>query len=168
MTARMLFIGAVASLLAACATTTPYAPASADGFGFRETQIEAARWRVAFSGNSLSDIEDVETKLLFRAAELTLQNGFDWFEIVNRNTEADRQFVGDTLGPRWHGRRYFHPYYGWYAWHDPFWTETRLREITRYEADAEIVMGSGPKPARVTVYDARDVDRNLRGRVYAE
>ena len=31
--------------------------------------------------------ETVETYLLYRAAQLTVERGFDWFEMADRNTE---------------------------------------------------------------------------------
>src|ERR1700760_2290111 len=77
--------------LAACVSPTPYQPnvrGSATSGGYSETRLEPNRWRVNFAGNSMTSRETVEGYLLFRAAELTLQNGDDWFEIVDRNTDA--------------------------------------------------------------------------------
>jgi hypothetical protein len=77
--------------LAACASETRYQPAEEPGdYGYREEQIESDRWRVSFRGNSMTDLESVERALLYRAAELTLQQGYDWFRIVDRDTEAER------------------------------------------------------------------------------
>lgn len=91
------------ALLTACATPTPYHPASATdpahADGYREARIEPGRWRVAFSGNSLTSRETVETYLLYRAAELTLQNGHDWFHAVERDTEEHVTLVV-RQGPR--------------------------------------------------------------------
>jgi hypothetical protein len=80
----------LATGLSACATPTPYAPAAPTRSatnGYSEQRIEPARWRVNFSGNSLTSRETVETYLLYRAAELTLQQGHDWFSVVTRDTE---------------------------------------------------------------------------------
>lgn len=164
----VLALGAV-TLAAACATQTPYAPVGESRYGYSETRIEENRFRVAFTGNSLTDQETVETYLLYRAAELTLQNGYDWFEIVDRDTEASRRYVGTGPYPgfarsRFH-YRYYHPYYGWYPWYDPFWDDYDYREVTRYEADAEVFMGRGEKSDSPSAYDARDVQANLSGRI---
>ena len=72
---------ASAAVLTACATATPYQPAAnADARnGFSEVQIESDRARISFDGNSLTDRETVETYLLYRAAELTKQKGYDYF-----------------------------------------------------------------------------------------
>ncbi len=48
-----------------------------------------------------TDRETVENYLLYRAAELTLQNGFDAFTVVNRDIDKDsrtRQY-GGLYGP---------------------------------------------------------------------
>ena len=169
---RWAALGAVAVFVAACATSTPYGPADQSGYGYAETRIEPNRFRVAFSGNSLTDQETVETYLLYRAAELTLEQGHDWFEIVNRDTDASRRLVSSGgsafrgVYPSRFGYRYYHPLYGWYPWYDPFWDDVSYREVTRYEADAEVFMGDGPKPAdRSTAYDAREVQTNLGVRI---
>lgn len=168
---RTLLTSAALVALAACATETPYGPAPQDGrYGYAESRIEADRYRVSFSGNSLTDLETVENYLLYRAAELTLQQGGDWFKVVNRDTDSKTRIVGDSLyGPRYAGfyYNYYHPRYGWYPWYDPFWrNDIYLREISRYDAYAEIVVGKGAKPAGdAAAYDAREVQANLAGKI---
>ncbi len=81
------------AVLAACATATPYQPAVNATGGYENQQIETNRWSIAFSGNSLTDRQTVETYLLYRAAELTKQNGYDNFEIVTRETDARTRFI---------------------------------------------------------------------------
>lgn len=172
---RVLMLAAVLGV-AACATPTPYGPAvSPGGYGYAEQRIEPTRFRVSFAGNSLTDLETVETFLLYRAAELTLQNGYDWFTIADRDTESESRLVGTgysgVYGPHYSGfyHRYYHPGYGWYPWYDPFWANSvNYREVTRYEASAEIVFGRGPRPAAdPRAYDAREVERNLAAEVRA-
>lgn len=163
---RLLIFAAAAGALAACVGQTPYGPRGDASYGYAETRIESNRFRVSFSGNSLTDQGTVETYLLFRAAELTLQEGYDWFEVVDRGTEARRRLVSDSpaygafYASPFH-YRYYHPYYGWYPWYDPFWDDRTYHEVTRYEADAEIVMGRGDKPDHTNAYAAREVHMNL-------
>ncbi|MCG8441895.1 MAG: hypothetical protein MI723_08805 [Caulobacterales bacterium] len=160
-------LGALA--MAACATQTPYAPAdeSRSGYGYSETQLENDRYRVSFSGNSLTDLDTVENYLLFRAAELTLQTGGDWFEIIDRTTESKSRLVGTTTSHPFH-YRFYHPRRGFY-YYDPFFhggfSSTTLREVTRYEIFAEIVVGEGDTPDEPRAYSAREVDRNLRNTI---
>lgn len=175
---------ALAVSLAACATPTPYQPViqgKASLGGYSEMRLEANRYRVNFQGNSLTSRETVEGYLLFRAAELTVQSGYDWFAIVDRDTDTKtRTYVEpDPFYRPWYGRhglwrpawRYYGAGYGWRGW-DPFWGEpfwgdrVDVRTIDRFEASAEIVMQKGPKPeGDIQAFDARAVMENLRGRV---
>ena len=161
---RIFTLLLLAAGLSACATATPYQPAAGANYGFQETAIESDRYLVSFSGNSLTERETVETYLLYRAAELTQEKGFDHFTIVRRDTDADRRLVGtgDHYRSRYgFGYRYYHPRYGWYGWRDPFWNDVSVREVTRYEAQAEIVFGRGAAPDNPDAFDAGEVRRNL-------
>ena len=176
MMAGMLGLGI---LVSACTTPTAYQPIDprnrSEG-GYSEQRVEANRYRVMFRGNSMTSRETVETYLLFRAAELTLSNGFDWFMMADRDTErrtrtyVDRPFGPGPWGywgPRW---SYFGQGYGWRSWDpywgDPFWGDTiDVRTVDRYEANAEIVMGRGRKPDELRTFDARSVIDNLRNRI---
>ena len=77
-------VGALA--LGACATATPYQPAGYNGErgGYAEQRLEANRFSVSFSGNSVTSRDQVEMSLLLRSAELTVENGYDWFVTVTR------------------------------------------------------------------------------------
>lgn len=159
--------------LSGCMTATPYQPATASSSanGFSDQQIESNRFEVSFRGNSLTSRETVERYLLFRAAELTLQAGFDHFILVSKDTEKQTEtyrtpgFGGPGpwgyWSPYW---RFYRPHYGWRSWDpffdDPFWRERDwdYRTVNRYEAMAEIVTGRGPKPANnLRAFDAREV-----------
>lgn len=165
---RTLVLAAAAGLLAACATPTPYQPAT-DSYGFEEQRIESNRMRLTFRGNSLTDRETVETYLLYRAAELTLESGFDYFIVANRETEEHSRLQSTgPIRPRFaFDYWYFSPRRGWSPWYDPFWDEpSSYREVTRYEAIAEIAMFDGQKPASdPNAFDAREVQANLQGRI---
>ncbi|WP_339741583.1 hypothetical protein [uncultured Maricaulis sp.] len=166
---RLLCLAAI-SVLAACATPTPYQAAGDNHWGFQESQIEANRFRVSFSGNSLTDRETVETYFLYRAAELTLERGYDHFIVVQRATDVESRIIGAGRDPFYRPGfglhyTYFHPRWGWYGAGDPFWNDNNYREITRYEASAEIVLGHGNKPDDANAFDARDVMTNLGPRI---
>ncbi|MGJ3232164.1 MAG: CC0125/CC1285 family lipoprotein [Oceanicaulis sp.] len=164
-------IGAAATLAACAAGPTPYQSAQSGAYGYNEQAIESDRYLVSFNGNSLTDRETVETFLLYRAAELTLERGYDHFTMVRRDTDVDRRFVGtpDPFSARYSPYgfhyRYFHPRYGWYGWRDPFWDDVNVREVSRYEAQAEIVLGRGPAPNDPAAFEAREVIANLGPRV---
>lgn len=191
---RKLFLAAALTAgLAACATATPYQPAlrgaSVQG-GFSEIRLEDDRWRVNFAGNSLTSRERVETYLLYRAAELTLEQGFETFRTVDRDTERQSRVYVDSFGPRYGGGfgygygggfggglgygygwrphwRYYGGGFGWRTW-DPFYggaffgDRIDVRQVDRYEASAEIVLGRGPDGDDPKVFNAREVVQNLR------
>lgn len=165
---RMLVLAA-AALLAACATATPYQPGAPNAYGFQEQQIENNRLRITFRGNTMTDRATVETYLLYRAAELTLERGHDYFIVANRDTEEHSRLQGTGPRPPRFGFDYwyFSPRRGWSPWYDSFWDEpSSYREVTRYEAVAEIAMFSGQKPADdANAFDAREVQSNLQGRI---
>lgn len=175
----------VAAGLAACATPTPYQPnlpGQKSAGGYSELRVEENRFRVNFQGNTLTSRESVEGYLLFRAAELTVQNGYDWFSIADRATDKQsRTYVEpDPLYRPWYGPRfsYWRPSwryagrgFGWRTWDpfwgDPFWGDrVDVRTVDRFEASAEIIMGKGAKPADdARAFDARSVIENLRPRI---
>ncbi|WP_203290827.1 CC0125/CC1285 family lipoprotein [Maricaulis parjimensis] len=164
---RRILIGlTAAATLAACATPTPYQAADGGRSGYSQTQIESNRFRISFRGNSLTDRETTENYLLYRAAELTVENGYDYFTVVTRATDEDTRVTGTGIHRSYYSAfpvhyTYYHPRWGWRGWRDPFWDDLNYREITRYEASAEIFMGRGERPDDPEAFDARDVMGNL-------
>jgi hypothetical protein len=172
---KPVLLAATAALaLSACATATPYAPAGEGSrYGYAEQRIDADRYRINFSGNSVTSRDQVEMALLLRAAEVTSQNGYDWFATVNRATDRDVRlqatpdpFYYDRYSPFWGPTWRYHRRGLWSPWGDPFGRDFDVREIDRFEASAEIVMGRGAKPANdPNAFDAREVVSNLGPRV---
>lgn len=168
-----------ALLVAGCANPTTYRPATGQGFyrtGYSDVQIEPNRYRITFAGNTVTDRDIVERYLLFRAAELTLQNNYDYFVMADRGTDRQARTYstpgfgggwgggfgpgGGFWGPRWG----FYGRFGYRAW-DPFWGSpwgwgggADIRTVDRYEASAEIVMFRGePSKGDVRAFNARNV-----------
>jgi hypothetical protein len=179
-----LLIGiALAASLGACMTATPYQPYRAElaggvHGGYSEVQLAPDRYRVRFHGNELAPRDRVEGYMLYRAAELTLQQGYDWFSIIDRHTEHDvqtyvrpdpfyRPWYGPDYGywrPHW---RYYRPGIGWEIWHPewggPFWRDRMdVSTVESFEAEAEIVLGRGPVAAgEERTFDARKAIADL-------
>jgi hypothetical protein len=167
----------MALALMSCATATPYQPEVAGQRihgGYSEQRLSEDRFQVTFDGNTLTSRERVEGYMLYRAAELTMQNGYDWFRIVQRATDQDRTTYVEPNYRPWYGYGYWRPYwryyrpnYGWGSWYpygpDPFWADRYdVRTIREFEAHAEIVMGRGPLPAgNGNLFDARRVMADL-------
>ena len=163
---RFLTIIVLTALTAGCVTAvgTSYGPAvDAKGYGYEDSRIEEDRFRITFRGDGATSAEAVEDFALLRAAELAIENDFEWFRIVSQNTQAeDRGGVGvgagfgsgsygrrggvnvgvggdlGTIG----GRRFF---------------TTRL----------EVLCGRGPEPEEGEVYNARQVAGAIRERINA-
>ena len=80
-------------LVACAAAPTPYREADG-GFGYRDQQLESNRYRVSFAGNSATALDRVQDYALYRAAELTLASGYDYFKVVERGTDTRSSGVG--------------------------------------------------------------------------
>lgn len=176
---------AAALALSACETATPYQPLNAThsgaSGGFTDTRLTEDRFRVTFSGNTLTSRETVENYLLFRAAEVTLQQGGDWFEMADRETSRDRStyYAPDPFYSRAGFRYgYWRPYWRYHGrrgawrtwdpfWGDPFWgNDFDMQTVERFETSAEIIIHRGPKPeGNVRAFDAHEVTANLGPRI---
>ncbi len=154
---RVLCTIAALLVLAGCASPTAYAPV-ADRYGYAEQQLEDNRYRVTFSGNTVTERETVENYLLYRAAELTRARGYDYFELTERDTDKSTRFLTNytTTGGFLSRRDRF----GFSA--SPGFVSGTSRPITEYEATATILLFRGNKPEdKAQAYDARDVLQRL-------
>lgn len=148
---RSIVLAAAAAFVAssAYADMTPYQPgAPHHAYGYSESQVDWNRVRVSFAGNDDTPLERVEMYLLYRAAEATLQRGFDYFVVVDHNVETTSSFAAAgpplPLAPR------------------------RYREDARHQAVSDIVMHRGQRPIGVAnAYDARAVRANLGAAIAA-
>ena len=156
-------IAAAGLALSACASLAPYGPqTAAGGQGYAEQRIESNRFRVTYNGvGAPGPVADLA---LLRAAELTLAQGYDWFEVTQRWTDGRpdsagglRPSVSVGAGSSSYGGRY-----GSYRssgvgvgvglnFSGPSPTSTTL----------EVVMGNGETPDRPNAYDASSVRDSL-------
>lgn len=146
------------ALLAACTTHTPYGPARSDGAaGYASQKIEQGRYRVSYTDKDAARSHDMA---LLRAAEITLQEGGDWFEITGGYTDQDPGSSGPRSSVSVGGSR------GSYGSGVGMGVGIGI-PLGSSGADVttviDIVTGKGEKPDRPSVYDARSVDINLRG-----
>jgi hypothetical protein len=139
-----LAIGALA--LSACASTNGprYQEARGPGdSGYYETRIEQNRYRVQYRADD-RDSQIAEDWVFRRAAELTLDNRYDWFQVIARSRD-----ISDNAFQRYDATRYDdsrnyndRPPYGDYG---------------DSVAMIEIIMGENPPPRASSVYDARRI-----------
>lgn len=89
---RSALIAASLGMLAACSPSqTVYGPAAGQpgrALGYDSLRIEQNRWRVTFTAGPDVTTAHAERLALRRAAELTLDSGYDWFELVDRRVET--------------------------------------------------------------------------------
>lgn len=146
---RIFIIAATAALASACASQTPVYESRMNGgrYGYAETMIEPNRVQISYNGDTLTPRETVETYLLYRAAETTVQRGYDYFVVVAHDTDEIVRYENLSGGrPRLAGATF--------------------REVSRHTATADIVMFEGEKPPHIAnAYDARAVQQALNQRV---
>ena len=146
---------AVALMFSGCAATgsSVYGPANGDKFGYAETKIETGRFRVTYRGAGGVPSDVVEGQALRRAAELTLDNGYDWFRVVDRAVEGEKRggvSLGAGVGGGSSSRRS-----GVGVGVSGDFGKIGAKDF--YTARLEILMGNNPQPSEASVYDARSV-----------
>lgn len=166
---RTLTFIAAAFALTACASSgpPPYAAATSQaGAGYSETQIESNRYFVTYRAPGSADASVLEDYALLRAADLTLQNGREWFWVDRRTLDQQRgrssgPSIGVGVGGGSYGGRggasvgvgFNIPLGGGQA-------VQRARAAT-----LEVRFGEGPKPDEANAYDARSLSTNIRSRI---
>ena len=119
-------------------------------FGYYDTRISENRYSVQYRADEAGPY--AEDFAMRRAAELTLDRGYQWFQVISRSRNFDDRFFDRYEGTRYYGddRAYRdRPRYG------------------DYDGDSvavlEIVMGYNPPPRGSSIYDARRVlDRDYQ------
>ena len=162
---RTLIFAAACAGLAACASTPTYAPAtSATGVGYSETQVENNRYFVTYRAGGAADAQLLQDYALLRAADLTLQNGREWFWVDRRSLDDQGAAYGGPSigigvgGGSWGGNSGGSVGVGM---NFPLGGGGQRAN----SATLEIRMGEGAKPDDPNAYDARAVSENLRSRV---
>jgi hypothetical protein len=151
--ARALPLLVAAGLLAGCMTPTPYAPRTeGQRTGYTDRELTRTRYRVTFTGNSVTPRETVENYLLLRAAEVTRAAGYPDFVFDTRNTRANHTYDAIPYGPPdpyWGGGFGFHRGWGgWGGWGFAYDPAVDVVVRTNYEAYAEIVLLTPEQAAR--------------------
>lgn len=179
--ARFAVMGLVAATLtlSGCVNPTYYQPA-VDGEGYSDQRVSDDHYRISFSGNSVTLRETVENYLLYRAAEITVATGHDYFVVVDQDVERDvtyRTYVDVPPGGYFYDPFFYRPYFygpGFYGpafgpafgmYYDPYFGAYALattEQFDKYRAYATIAVYSGERPAdEPKAYDARDVVKRL-------
>ena len=155
--------------VSACASLAPYGPqTSPGGQGFSEQRIESNRFRVTYNGvGAPGPVADLA---LLRAAELTVQNNFDWFEVTQRWTDGRPDSAGGfspSVGVGYGSSSGSGRYGGWSSSGVGVGVGLNFSGPSPTSTTLEVVMGTGARPDRPNAYDARSVQDSLRGRAGA-
>ena len=141
--ARALPLTLAAGLLAGCMAPSPYAPRlEGQRTGYTDRALTQTRYRVTFTGNTVTPRETVESFLLLRAAEVTRAAGYTNFVFDTRNTRTNTSVQTIPYGPPdpflgGYGRRGFG---GWGGWGFAYEPAVDVVVRTNFEAYAEIVL----------------------------
>lgn len=168
---QWIFAVMLTGLVAGCSSTTTYQPADERGaYGYTETQLGSNRFRVTFTGNSSTDKETVNDYAMLRAAELTLQNGYNWFNLVNRDTESKSRSSSSISGfNSFGGGTSVYQRCGLVSCQTVVSQSPRFgggisssTTRTNYQASLEIKMGKNPMPDDAEAYNAQELAATLR------
>lgn len=160
-------IAASTLALGACASLAPYGPQGGPGGqGFTEARIEANRYRVTYYGVGAPG--PVADYALLRAADLTTQEGYDWFEVTQRWIDGRPDSAGGvrpSIGVGYGGGRYRTPYGRYSTSGVGVGVGLNFSAPSATSTSLEILMGRGERPDRADAYDARGVQSALRSRM---
>ena len=83
MNLKLIALAIATASIAACATPG-YTPAEdADAFGYSEQTLGEQQFRVTYNGRQMLRDQRLAEFVLRRAAEITLEEGYEWFTIAN-------------------------------------------------------------------------------------
>jgi len=149
---RRVFFSLVA--LIAVAADQPMVPPAGPGV-FTVKPSGPATFKLVVTGHTFTNRSDIEKYLAYRAAELTIERGTDWFTLVEDRGKGETAVpvpARDPEGPRYSFRmKYFRPVWRykasasatWTRW-SPFTGEAFPKTITDFEVSVDIVVRKGP------------------------
>lgn len=164
---RSWLLGAVLTLALAACSSSPYRAADGRGFGYSERQLSDDQFRIHFRAAGDNTAEAMDYAML-RASELTLLNGYDWFDVASRDTLLNRESVPSatisTVGVSYATvqdcglltcttRQQALPNYQT--------TVSAGNDRSEVEVIMDIRMGKGMRPGSQISYDARDLYQRL-------
>lgn len=171
---RGLAVTIAVLLLAACASNRSlYVPAAdEDEVGYSESRLGEDRYRVVYRGDTGTPVEKVQDYALLRAAELTIAQNYDWFEVAQRSATPQleprntaRAAVQVSTGTT---RQTNCGLLGCTTTESPSapgFPQSEMDFPAReqsYVASLEILMGEGSHGRSADIYEAREVIASIR------
>ncbi len=165
---KLVFVLSLVIILSGCAT--PYQSKRFSG-GYTDSRIDANTVRVSFYGNGHTTRETVENDMLYRCAEVTLQDGYDYFVIVSGDTTPTFSTYTTPGTYNQHTNTNLNVYgntgyassstYGYYQPGHTFHTR-------KFESSVMIKMFNGKKPANLSnAYDAHEIVNYMKPQINA-
>lgn len=173
---RGLTVAMAVLLVAACASNkSQYVQAADEGdVGYTESRLSEARYRVVFKGDSGTAMDKVQDYALLRAAELTVAQNYDWFEVAERSTtpvnsqsNSARAAVQISAGTTQQTSCGLLGCTTTTSPSAPAFPQSELEFSEReqsYITSIEVLMGDGSHDRSADIYDARDVISSVRAR----
>ena len=157
-------------LLVGCASPQPtlYQESSANNeFGYTEAQLTDTQYRIDFVGNRFTKESVIKDYAMLRAAELTTLKGYDWFTILDSETEKDTQTRQQMAMSGSTGNKVVRKcgLLGCSTYVTPDYAGVG---IETYEVDGkvstslQIAMGSGAAKNPNAVFNAKELAKNMR------
>jgi hypothetical protein len=149
-------LGCVA--LAAGQADSPMVPPAGPGV-FTTKPLGQGTFRLVVTGHTFTSRSAIEKYLAYRAAQLTIEQGGQWFTFKEDRAKGETAVPAparDPEGPRYSFRmKYFRPVWRYKANGSPAWTRwspfsgepfisVDPKSITDFEVSAEIVVHKGP------------------------
>lgn len=160
----LMAVAASALALTACASLAPYGPSMGpNGQGFSEQRIENDRYRITYRGVGAPG--PVADRALLRAAQLTSEQGYDWFEVTQRYIDGRPDSAGGvrpSLSVGGGSSRYSGRHGGFSTSGVGVGVGLNFSGPSPTSTVLEIRLGRGQRPERAEAYDAREVVSNLR------
>ncbi len=100
---KIISILTILFFAAGCQTSTPYQSRKkpVNDFGYKDKKIANGFYKVSFKGNEYTSKSEVERKMLYRAAEVTEKNGFEYFTFddleVKKTVEVEPYYYRNTF-----------------------------------------------------------------------
>ncbi|MEN8132097.1 MAG: hypothetical protein ABFS45_18355 [Pseudomonadota bacterium] len=145
-------------LTVGCAGPTPYHP-TLEGTGYLDQRIANNRYQVSYTANSLTRNEKVKQYLLYRAAEIALEQGEEKFVVLDQIDQdvSLPDYASDAESYRHHHFEHHHLWFGDQGVEEEI-SATTLKPLARYTATITVLLYTGEQPPHEgKAYHAREL-----------
>ncbi|WP_339721103.1 hypothetical protein [uncultured Paraglaciecola sp.] len=157
-------------ILVGCAApqATRYQATSAENeFGYTQTQLTDTQHRIEFVGNRFTEASRIKDYAMLRAAELTIQKGYDWFTILTSETDRETKTRSEMLVSGTASNQVVRQcgLLGCSSYVTPGYSGARLETYVvdgKVSTSLQISMGKGEAPDPSSAFNAKELATNMR------